>query len=71
MSTLLLWAVAVHLRRGCFDDWWCWQQQAYMEQQRTLEARTGATAAAALVQVGPVISAVSSGQSVFSTNACS
>jgi hypothetical protein len=42
-----------------------------MEQQRTLEARTGATAAAALVQVGPVISAVSSGQSVFSTNACS
>jgi hypothetical protein len=37
--------------RGCFADWWCWQQQALAEQQQQLEQRTGATAAAALVQV--------------------
>jgi hypothetical protein len=38
-------------RRSCFAGWWCWQQQAYMDQQRALEEKTGATAAAALVQV--------------------
>lgn len=35
---------------ACFADWWCWQQQAFTEQQRALEEKTGATAAAALVQ---------------------
>lgn len=38
--------------RSCFGDWWCWQQQALSEQQQQLEQRTGATAAAALAQVG-------------------
>lgn len=37
--------------RSCFADWWCWQQQDLAEQQLQLEQRTGATAAAALVQV--------------------
>jgi hypothetical protein len=38
--------------RCCFADWWCWQQQAYCQQQKALEEKTGATAAATLVQVG-------------------
>jgi hypothetical protein len=43
---------AALLCRSCFCDWWCWQQQALCEQQKQLEQRTGATAAAALMQVG-------------------
>lgn len=37
--------------RSCFAEWWCWQQDAYLQQQKALEEQTGATAAAALIRV--------------------